>query len=41
MNKVMKMEVRWDICIKNESDCKEKWYEHMPEGAVENEEVKL
>ena len=35
--------VHWDLCEKNtyELDCIEKWYEHVPEGAVENEEVKL
>ena len=33
--------VHWDLCKKNELDCKEKWYEHLPGGPVENEEVKL
>ena len=33
--------VHWDICKKNKLDCKEKWYEHVPDGVVENEEVKL
>ena len=33
--------VHWDLCKKNKLDCKEKWYERVPEGVVENEEVKL
>ena len=33
--------VHWDLCKKNKLDCEEKWYAHMPEGVVENEEVKL
>ena len=30
--------VHWDICKKNRL---EKWCEHVPEGAVENEEIKV
>ena len=33
--------VHWDLCKKNGSQQTEKWYEHVPEGAVENEEVKM
>ena len=33
--------VHWDLCKKNGLECTDKWYEHVPEGAVENEEVKL
>ena len=33
--------VHWDLCKKYKLDCKEKWYELVPEGVVENEEVKL
>ena len=33
--------VHWDICKKNGLEHTEKWYEHTPEGAVENEEVKV
>ena len=33
--------VHWDICKKNELEHSEKWYEHAPEGAVENEEIKV
>ena len=33
--------VHWDLCTKNKLDGMEKWYEHVPEGVVENEEVKL
>ena len=31
----------WDLCKKNEREHTEKWYEHVPEGTVENEEVKV
>ena len=34
-------QVYWDLCIKNGSKNTEKWYEHIPEGALENEEVKV
>ena len=33
--------VHWDICKKNRLEHSEKWYEHVPEGAVENEEIKV
>ena len=33
--------VHWDICKKNRLEHSEKWYEHVPEGAVENEENKV
>ena len=33
--------VHWDLCEKNGLEHTEKWYEHIPEGAVENEEVKV
>ena len=33
--------VHKDLCKKNKLDCMEKWYEHVPEGVVENEEMKL
>ena len=33
--------VHWDLCKKNELEHTEKWYEHVPEEAVENEEVKV
>ena len=33
--------VHWDICIKNRLEDSEKWYEHAPEGAVENEKIKV
>ena len=33
--------VHWDLCQKNGLKHKEKWYKHVPEGAVENEEVKV
>ena len=33
--------VHWHLCRKNKLEHTEKWYEHAPEGAVENEEVKV
>ena len=33
--------VHWDICKKNRLEHSEKWYEHIPEGAVENKEIKV
>ena len=33
--------IHWDLCKKNELEDTKKWYEHVPEGAVENEEVKF
>ena len=33
--------VHWDICKKNMLEHSEKWYKHAPEGAVENEEIKV
>ena len=33
--------VNWHLFEKNELDCKGKWYEHVPEGAVENEKVRF
>ena len=33
--------VHWDFCKKNGLEHTEKWYEHIPEGLVENEEVKV
>ena len=33
--------VHWDICKNNGLEYSEKWYEHAPEGAVENEEIKV
>ena len=33
--------IHWKICEKYGLDRSEKWYEHCPEGAVEDEEVKL
>ena len=31
---------RWDICKKDGLEHNEKWYEHVLEGAVENEDIK-
>ena len=33
--------VHWDLCKKNGLEHTEKWYEHVPEGAVEHEEMKV
>ena len=33
--------VHWDLCKKNGLEHTEKWYEHVPEGVVKNEEVKI
>ena len=33
--------VHWDICKKNRLEHSEKWYEHVSEAAVENEETKI
>ena len=33
--------VHWELCEKFSLDRAERWYEHQPEGVVENDEVKL
>ena len=33
--------VHWDFCKKNGLEHTEKWYQHVPEGVEENEEVKV
>ena len=33
--------VHWDLCKMNGLEHTEKWYEHVPEEVVENEEVKV
>ena len=33
--------VYWDFCKKNGLEHMEKWYEHVPEGVLENEEVNV
>ena len=33
--------VLWDLCKKNGVEHTEKWYEHVPEEVVENEEIKV
>lgn len=33
--------VHWDLCKLNGLEHAEKWYEHTPEGAIENEDVKI
>ena len=39
-NTVAKL-VYWKLCEKHNLERKEKWYEHCPEGAVEDDGVKL
>ena len=34
-------EVQWDFCKKNGLEHTEKWYKHVPEGVVQNEEIKV
>ena len=31
----------WKLCENHNLERKEKWYEHCPEGAVEEDDVKL
>ena len=33
--------VHWKLCEKHKLACREEWYEHTPEGVVENGNVKL
>ena len=33
--------VHWKLCEKHNLERKEKWYEHCPEGVVEDDDVKL
>ena len=33
--------VHWDLCKKNGLEHTEKWFEHLPERAVENEEGRV
>ena len=33
--------IHWDLCKKHDLEHQEKWYDHIPEGAVENDKVKL
>ena len=33
--------VHWKLCKKHNRERKEKWYEHCPEGVVEDDDVKL
>ena len=33
--------IHWDLCKKNGLEHAERWYEHVSEGAIENEEVKV
>ena len=33
--------LHWSLCKKYQIDCSDKWYEHHPEGIVENDQAKL
>ena len=33
--------VHWKLCEKHNLERKEKWYDHCPEGAVEDDDVKI
>lgn len=33
--------VHWKLCERYQKERNEKWFEHVPEGVVENDEVKL
>ena len=33
--------VHWDVCKKNSLEHGQKWCEYAPQGAVENEEIKV
>ena len=32
--------IHWELCRKYGFDCTEKWYDHIPEGVLENERDK-
>ena len=33
--------IHWDLRKKHDLEHNEKWYDHIPEGAIENEKTKL
>ena len=33
--------LHWELCKKHALECKERWYDHNPDGTVENNDVKL
>ena len=33
--------LHWSLCKKYQIHCSDKWYEHHPEGVVENDKIKL
>ena len=33
--------IHWELCRKYGFDCTEKWYDHIPEGVLENEKAKI
>ena len=41
MMMMMMIIIHWKLCEKYNLERKEKWYEHCPEGVVEDDDVKL
>ena len=33
--------IHWELCKKHVFDCTEKWYDHIPEGVLENKKSKI
>ena len=33
--------INWDLCKRHDLEHHEKWYDHIPEGAIENDKIKL
>ena len=33
--------IHWKLCQKFNIPCKDKWYDHDPEGVIENDQVKV
>ena len=33
--------IHWDLCKRHDLEHHEKWYDHIPEGAIENDKIKL
>ena len=33
--------LHWSLCKKHQLSCSNKWYEHQPEGVIENDQAKI
>ena len=33
--------IHWDLCKRHDLEHHEKWHDHIPEGAIENDKIKL